>query len=135
MIDQVTVRYMKFISHNQSKSWCEENGIHYRSLRTAVSICQQLESALQSIHLPKDLIADDVITELQTCIAEGCVLFLARRCANNCYRTLVDLHERGGTRIGELHPSSALVSSDHYPQYIVYQEVSERPEQSMNREL
>ena len=117
------LRYMKFISHRQSKSWCEENGIHYRSLRTAVSICQQLESALNNTNLPKDQIADDVIAALQICIAEGCVLSLARRCANNCYRTLVDLHERGGTRIGELHPSSALVSSDHYPQYIVYQEV------------
>lgn len=67
--------------------------------------------------------ATDVILALQECLCEGCVLTLARRCANDCYRTLIDLHESGGTRIGEIHPSSALVVTSHYPRYIVYQEV------------
>ena len=35
----------------------------------------------------------------------------------------MDIHENGGTRIGDLHPSSALVLLNQYPRYIVYQEV------------
>lgn len=114
---------MKFLSHDQSRTWCEDNGVHYRSLRTAVSICKQLEDTIAHSDLPHNRTAEDPITALQISITEGCVLTLARRCANNCYRTLVDLHDGGGTRIGELHPSSSLVMSDHYPHYIVFQEV------------
>ena len=100
---------MKFLSHQQSRSWCEENGVHFRSLRMAVNINNQLQEILRQSKLEMAPPATDVILALQECLCEGCVLTLARRCANDCYRTLIDLHESGGTRIGEIHPSSALV--------------------------
>lgn len=116
-------RFMKFLSHQQSRSWCEENGVHFRSLRMAVNIDNQLQEILRQSKLEMASSASDVIAALQECLCEGCVLTLARRCANDCYRTLIDLHESGGTRIGEIHPSSALVVTSHFPRYIVYQEV------------
>lgn len=65
----------------------------------------------------------DTLTSLQYALCEGCVLSLARRCSNHYYRTLIDLHDNGGTRIGELHPSCSVVIRNNYPRYIVYGEV------------
>ena len=129
---------MKFVSHEESRSWCEENGVHYRSLRMAVNINRQLEEVLEkslksSVKLCENSSSSaqrslsqhpaDTLTSLQYALCEGCVLSLARRCSNNYYRTLIDLHDSGGTRIGELHPSCSLVTSNNYPRYVVYQEV------------
>lgn len=40
-------RYMKFVNHEENRSWCEENGVHYRSLRMAVNINGQLQEILE----------------------------------------------------------------------------------------
>ena len=56
----------------------------------------------------------DTLTSLQYALCEGCVLSLARRCSNHYYRTLIDLHDNGGTRIEELHPSCSLVITNNY---------------------
>lgn len=114
---------MKYRNHGEDRYWCEENGIHYRSMRTAMSIYKQLKEILLKNHYDLNKKATSILDALQSVIAKGCCLNIARRCANDCYRTLVDIHENGGTRIGDLHPSSALVLSNQYPRYIVYQEV------------
>lgn len=119
----LTPSFMKFRNHDEDRHWCEDNGLHYRSLRTAVSIYKQLRDILVKNHTDLQHRADDMLSAIQSVIARGCCLNLARRCANDCYRTLIDIHENGGTRIGEIHPSSALVTSDNLPRYIVFQEV------------
>lgn len=117
------ISYMKYHKHHEDRHWCEDNGIHYRSLRTASNIYSQLKEILNKNRCDFNKRSDNILEALQRVIAKGCCLNIARRCANNCYRTLVDVHENGGTRIGDIHPSSSLVISEHYPHYIVYQEV------------
>ena len=114
---------MKFRKHGDDRYWCEDNGVHYRSLRTAVSIYNQLRDILEKKHYDFSKRSETILESLQSVIANGCCLNIARRCSNNFYRTLVDLHETGGTRLGEIHPSSSLAQADNYPRYIVYQEV------------
>ena len=116
--------FKKFVSHHQDRRWCEDHGVHFRSLRTACSIYDQLKDILRKGRKNEAKQAEDVLGALQQVLVHGCSLNLARRCANDCYRTLIDIHENGGTRIGELHPSSSLVVLDNYPTYIVFQEVS-----------
>lgn len=114
---------MKFKSRSQDRSWCADHGLHYLSLRTALSIDRQLRDTLRANGMNLDKRAENVITALQKVFAEGSSLTLARKCRNELYRTLVDVYENEGTRIGEIHPSSSLVWNDSYPQYIVYQEL------------
>ena len=115
--------FMQYRNHGEDRHWCEENGIYYRSMRTAMNIYKQLKEILLKNHYDINKKATSILDSLQSVIAKGCCLNIARRCANDCYRTLVDIHENGGTRIGDLHPSSSLVLSNQYPRYIVYQEV------------
>lgn len=130
---------MKFVKHEESRSWCEENGIHYRSLRMAVNINRQLQEILKTFKSGVTFSGEeggmkrenennqeshvDTLTSLQYALCDGCVLSLARKCSNHYYRTLIDVHDTGGTRIGELHPSCSLVTANNYPRYIVYGEV------------
>lgn len=43
--------FNEFIKHNKSPEWCKENGIHYRSLRMACHIRDQLESEIIKVLL------------------------------------------------------------------------------------
>lgn len=115
--------FKKFLSHGQSREWCEDHGVHFRSLRTALSIYEQLKEVLSKNRVTVGPPAEDVLAALQEVLVQGCTLNLARRCANDYYRTLIDIHENGGTRLGEVHPSSALAVLENYPPYLVFQEV------------
>lgn len=97
--------------------------MHFRSLRTALSIYEQLKEVLSKNRVTVGPPAEDVLAALQEVLVQGCTLNLARRCANDYYRTLIDIHENGGTRLGEVHPSSALAVLENYPPYLVFQEV------------
>ena len=114
---------MKFKTRSQDRRWCEDHGLHFQSLRTALSIERQLREALRAGGMDIEKRAADVIAALQKVLVEGSSLTLARRVRNELYRTLIDVYENGGTRIGEIHPSSSLVWNDNFPQYIVYQEL------------
>lgn len=116
--------FKKFVSHGQSREWCEDHGVHFRSLRTAVSIYEQLKEVLSKNHIDVGPLQEDVLASLQEVLVKGCTLNLARRCANDYYRTLIDIHESGSTRLGEVHPSSALAVLENYPSYVVFQEVA-----------
>lgn len=89
----------------------------------AVSIYRQLQSILSASQTESQKRADNVIRALQKTLVEGSSLTLARKCSNDCYRTLIDVHQAGGTRIGEIHPSSSLVSTGNFPRYMVFQEL------------
>ena len=114
---------MKFKTRSHGRAWCDDHGVHYQSMRTALSIYRQLGDALRAGGMDVEKRAGDVIAALQKVLVEGSSLTLARKCRNDVYRTLIDVFENEGTRIGEIHPSSSLVWNDNYPQYIVYQEL------------
>ena len=116
-----------FHEGKEAKSWCEENFIKFRAMRTAKKIRDQLVAdGLKlksdiSTELPKELSYKGK-ARICYCVASGLYMNAARRIGGeNMYRSLP--LKGSDVQMLNIHPTSALRDNTSEAEYIVYQEL------------
>ncbi|KAK8803292.1 hypothetical protein WA158_000986 [Blastocystis sp. Blastoise] len=126
--DQITLLnvFNNYMKNGRSREWCEENYVHQRALEQTYNIYKQIKEIMQTTDIsiqPSSLPLNTLYDNISTALCKGYMFNIGKRLMNGMYRTVVDLHEGGGTRIGLLHPSSALSFLGQTPEYIVFNEI------------
>lgn len=117
----IYISYKAFIKNGSNSDWCQKHGIHFRSLRTATHIKDQLEGDFDK-HKRIIESCGSHKTPILKSLAEGFFMNIARRGANNVYRTVVDINH-DAARMARLHPSCTLSHLGRSPEYVVFHEV------------
>lgn len=101
-------------SNNFSATWCHDNFVHFRSMKRALDIRDQLVDLLFQAKLPILSCKNDY-KRVQKAIASGFFEHAAKRDTKEGYKTLIDDHNI------YIHPSSALYNKT--PEYVIYHEL------------
>ena len=112
----------------ETKSWCENNFIKFRAMRTAKKIRDhliadglKLKSDI-SVELPTESLSRKGKARICYCVAAGLYMNAARRVGNeNMYRSMSITSE--DVQMYHIHPTSSLRNNTSDAEYIVYQEL------------
>jgi HrpA-like RNA helicase len=112
----------------ETKSWCENNFIKFRAMRTAKKIRDQLISdGLKlksdiSVEMPAESLSSKGKARICYCVSAGLYMNAARRIGGeNMYRSLSLLNNN--VQMYHIHPNSSLRDNTADAEFIVYQEL------------
>ena len=108
--------YHAYKESGESKDWCYDNFINYRSMQSADSVRQQLERVIRKLGISivnGDFTADDYYLNIRKCLAAGLFMQVAHMQRQGHYLTAKD------NQVVAIHPSSVL---DYKPQWILFQD-------------
>lgn len=97
-----------------SSIWCVDNFIHFRAMKRARDVRQQLVTLMDRFKLPLVSCRSDY-SKIRKSIAAGFFAHAAKRDPKDGYKTLVD------DQTVHIHPSSTLFNKN--PEYVVYHEL------------
>jgi ATP-dependent RNA helicase DHX8/PRP22 len=106
--------YKEWIAAGRSEQWCREHFIHYRSLKRAEDVIDQLERLMKKFCLPIESAGKDAERVLKAIVA-GFFARAARKDGQRGYQTLVDNH------LVHMFPGSALWGRE--PDFVVFHEL------------
>ena len=105
------------------KKWCRENFIHWRAIKTAQNIHQQLESILlhQHLHHDKNSLSLPLSQRVRQSLCYGLFCNVARVSpSQRNFRTM-----DGHSTVAYIHPSSTLFGCEKSVDWVVYMELVE----------
>lgn len=108
------------------RKWCREHYIHWRAIKTAQNICQQLESILSRRHLPpeasdKASLSAPLSQRVRQSLCYGLFCNAARVSpSRRNFRTM-----DGHSTVAYIHPSSALFGCEKSLDWLVFMELVE----------
>ena len=108
--------YHAYKESGDSRDWCYDNFLNYRTLQSADSVRKQLERQLQRMGLPivqGDFSSSDYYLNIRKCLAAGLFMQVAHLQRQGHYLTAKD------NQVVAIHPSSVL---DTKPAWIVFQD-------------
>ncbi|CAL1397954.1 unnamed protein product [Linum trigynum] len=109
--------YHAFKLNNEDPSWCYENFINYKAMKSADNVRQQLARIMSRYNLrmcSTEFGSRDYYVNIRKAILAGCFMQVAHlERSTGRYRTVRD------NQAVHLHPSTCL---DHNPQWVVYNE-------------
>eukprot|EP00871_Galdieria_phlegrea_P000908 jgi/Galph1/1818/GphlegSOOS_G488.1 len=108
--------YYAYKHNNEDPSWCYQNFLNYRSLKSADNVRSQLESIMTKLGLPlvsTDFGSKDFYVNIRKALLNGFFMQVAHLESNGYYLTVKD------SQVVSLHPSHGL---DHKPTWVVYNE-------------
>jgi pre-mRNA-splicing factor ATP-dependent RNA helicase DHX15/PRP43 len=116
--DHITMMnaYHAYKENGDSKEWCYDNFINYRSIQSADNVRNQLARILKKLNIPLVSVNNDSVdyfSNIRKCVAAGTFLQVAHLQRGGHYLTGKD------NQVVSIHPSSAI---DTKPQWVVYQE-------------
>ena len=112
--------YKLATDHRNMKRWCRENFVHWRAIKTAQSICAQLESILvrQTIEVETDR-SSSVSQRVRQALCFGLFGNVARiALGRRSFRTM-----DGHSTISYIHPSSVLFGCEESLDWVLYHEL------------
>lgn len=113
--------YKLATDHRNMKRWCRENFVHWRAIKTAQSICAQLESILmkQTVEMETGVSGSPVSQRVRQALCFGLFGNVARiALGRRSFRTM-----DGHSTISYIHPSSVLFGSEESLDWVVYHEL------------
>ena len=108
--------YHAYKENGESKEWCYDNFLNYRSLQSAESVREQLSRIMRKIGIPlvsTDFTSSEYYTNLKKCMASGFFMQVAHLQKQGHYLTVKD------QQVVTLHPSCVL---DNKPPWVLFQE-------------
>ncbi|XP_071827484.1 putative pre-mRNA-splicing factor ATP-dependent RNA helicase PRP1 [Apostichopus japonicus] len=108
--------YHAFKQNNEDVSWCYDNFVQYRSLKSADSVRQQLARIMDRFALKRtstDFNSKDYYLNIRKALVCGFFMQIAHLERTGHYLTVKD------NQIVQLHPSTCL---DHKPEWVLYNE-------------
>jgi len=108
--------YYAYKQNGDSKEWCYDNFINYRSIQAADNVREQLSRLLRKLNIPlvsTDFSSPDYYTNIRRCMAGGLFMQVAHLQRQGHYLTVKD------QQVVAIHPSSVL---DNKPPWIIFQE-------------
>ena len=108
--------YHAYKESGDSRDWCYDNFINFRTLQSADSVRKQLERQMQRMGLAivqGDFSSSDYYTNIRKCLASGLFMQVAHLQRQGHYLTAKD------NQVVAIHPSSVL---DTKPAWIVFQD-------------
>lgn len=117
------VIYQECSESDSPTNWCRKNSVHWRGVKTAMSVHRQLEALLdqqmKTCDFPKEEISGSTSDRLRRALCAGFFGKVARKApSGHGYRTME------GHCIGVyLHPSSCLFGRDEELDWVIYHEV------------
>lgn len=107
--------YYAYKQNGDSKEWCYDNFINYRSIQAADNVREQLSRLLRKLNVPlvsTDFSSPDYYTNIRRCMAGGLFMQVAHLQRQGHYLTVKD------QQVVAIHPSSVL---DSKPPWILFQ--------------
>lgn len=108
--------YHAYKQGGESKDWCYDNFLNYRSIQSAESVREQLSRQMRKQGFPllsTDFNSADYYSNIRKCLASGLFMQVAHLQKQGHYLTVKD-HQ-----VVALHPSTAL---DSKPAFVLFQE-------------
>jgi pre-mRNA-splicing factor ATP-dependent RNA helicase DHX15/PRP43 len=108
--------YHAYKQNGESKDWCYDNFINYRSIQSAENVRDQLARILKKLSLPlvsTDFSDPDYYINIRKCLAAGLFMQVAHLQRQGHYLTVKD------QQVVAIHPSSVI---DSKPPWILFQE-------------
>ena len=106
--------YREWVKECRSDRWCKDNFVHYRSLKRADDVIDQLKRLMEKFKLKINSCGNDTQLVLKA-IVSGFFAKAARKDGQKGYLTLVDNH------LVHMFPGSALFGRD--PEYVIFHEL------------
>ncbi|KAK9412522.1 putative ATP-dependent RNA helicase DHX40 [Crotalus adamanteus] len=102
--------------------WCQENWVHWRAVKLAFSVEQQLREIVNRLKQLPDFLKEDFDGSrneiLRRCLCAGYFASVARRSAGKSFRTM-----DGHGSVAYIHPSSALFDQEDQLDWILFHDV------------
>jgi pre-mRNA-splicing factor ATP-dependent RNA helicase DHX15/PRP43 len=108
--------YHAYKQNSQSKDWCWENFINFRSMQSADNVREQLSRIMRKLNLAlvsSDFSSGDYYYNIRRCLAAGLFMQVAHLQKQGHYLTVKD------QQVVSIHPSSVL---DSKPPWITFEE-------------
>jgi pre-mRNA-splicing factor ATP-dependent RNA helicase DHX15/PRP43 len=108
--------YYAYKQNGESKEWCYDNYINYRSIQSADNVREQLSRILVKLHVPivsGDFNSADYYNNIRKCLTNGLFMQVAHLQKQGHYLTVKD------QQVVAIHPSSVL---DNKPAFILFQD-------------
>lgn len=108
--------YHAFKQNGDSKDWCYDNFINYRSMSSAENVREQLARIMRKMNLPlvsTDFSSNDYYQNIRRCLTAGYFMQVAHLQKQGHYLTVKD------QQVVSIHPSSVI---DSKPPWIIFQE-------------
>jgi pre-mRNA-splicing factor ATP-dependent RNA helicase DHX15/PRP43 len=108
--------YYAYKQNGESKEWCYDNFINYRSIQAADAVREQLSRVMRKLGLQlvsTDFSSPDYYLNLRKCLAAGMFTQVAHLQKQGHYLTVKD------NQVVAIHPSSVL---DSKPAFIIFQD-------------
>jgi pre-mRNA-splicing factor ATP-dependent RNA helicase DHX15/PRP43 len=102
--------YYAYKQNGESKEWCYDNYINYRSIQSADNVREQLSRILVKLHVP--IVSGDY-NNIRKCLTNGLFMQVAHLQKQGHYLTVKD------QQVVAIHPSSVL---DNKPAFILFQD-------------
>jgi pre-mRNA-splicing factor ATP-dependent RNA helicase DHX15/PRP43 len=105
-----------FMGQGQSKDWCFENYIQFRSMKQACSVRDQLANTMVRHSLPKlsnEFSSPNYYRNIRRAMCAGYFMQVAHKERSGNYLTIKD------NQVVQLHPSKVF---DHNPEWVLYSE-------------
>ena len=114
--DHITLlnAYYAYKQAEESKDWCYDNFINYRSIQSADSVRKQVERLLQRLNVPlasTPLTSPEYYNNIKKCLTAGLFMQVAHLQRQGHYLTVKD------NQVVAIHPSSVL---NNKPPWILY---------------
>jgi pre-mRNA-splicing factor ATP-dependent RNA helicase DHX15/PRP43 len=110
--------YDAYLENGESKDWCWNNFISYRSIAAVKNVRGQLSRAMHKLNLPlvsTDFSSADYYPNIRRCLAAGLFTQVAHLHRDGRYRTVKD------NQIVSIHPSSVL-DTRQKPKWVLFQD-------------
>lgn len=110
--------YQAYKQNGESKDWCYDNFINYRSMQSAENVRQQLSRMMVKLQLPLvsgDFSSADYYTNIKKCLCAGLFMQVAHKQQQGHYLTVKD-HQ-----VVAIHPSSVL-DKHAKPEWVLFQD-------------
>lgn len=108
--------YYAYKQNGDSKEWCYDNYINYRSIQSAANVREQLSRILVKLHVPivsGDFNSPNYYDNIRRCLTNGLFMQVAHLQKQGHYLTVKD------QQVVAIHPSSVL---DSKPAFILFQD-------------
>ncbi len=108
--------YHAYKESGDSKDWCYDNFINFRSMQSADSVRQQLDRVVRKLGISVvsgDYTSDNYYINIRKCLTAGLFMQVAHMQRQGHYLTAKD------NQVVAIHPSTVL---DHKPQWILFQD-------------
>lgn len=108
--------YHAYKQSGESKDWCYDNFVNYRSIQSSDNVREQLARIMRKLALPlvsTELSDPDYYSNIRRCLTAGLFMQVAHLQRQGHYLTVKD------QQVVAIHPSSVI---DSKPQWILFQE-------------